>query len=124
MKRFGLIAVVATVIILAGGVYLFSRTSKPETVPPVSGYEYYWGETCPHCANVEEFLQSWEDKDKVQIDKREVYLNKANASLLAERAKSCGISPSSLGVPFLVTPEGACITGDTPIIGHFQNLTL
>lgn len=125
MKRFPLIAVVITLVIIVGGVVLFSGGEKYQPLPfPPSTYEYFWGEGCPHCAVVDEFFSSWEGKDKIQIDKKEIYLNKTNASLFAERGKSCGISPDTLGVPFLVTPQGECITGDTPIIQFFEKLDL
>ena len=124
MKKFGLIAIVATIIILTGGVYLFSRGSKPPIVPPVSGYEYYWGNGCPHCEVVDEFFETWEGKDKVTIEKREVWYNKTNAGIMQTRADVCGIARSDLAVPLLVTPEAKCIEGDEPIINFFKGLEL
>jgi hypothetical protein len=122
MKRFGLIAVVATIIILAGGVYLFSRTSKPETVPSLSGYEYFWGNGCPHCENVDKFFQNWKDKDKLTLNKMEVWYNKTNAGIMLARGTACGIARSDMAVPLLVTPEGKCILGDVDIINHFNQI--
>ena len=122
MKRFGLIAVVATIIILAGGVYLFSRGAKPETVPPLSGYEYFWGNGCPHCENVDKFFQSWKDKDKLTLNKMEVWYNKANAGIMLARGTACGIARSDMAVPLLVTPEGKCILGDVDIINHLNEI--
>ena len=73
---------------------------------------YFWGDGCPHCANVQAFFDTWEKKDQISLTKLEVWNNRDNASLMAERAKSCNINPSGMGVPFLVTPEGKCLTGD------------
>ena len=96
--------------------------SQPNQTPPPSSYEYFWGDGCPHCAVVEEFFQSWGGKDKVQIDKKEVWSNRANATLMRERAQYCGIPLGSLGVPMLFTPEGKCFNGDEPIINFFKEM--
>ena len=122
MKRFGLIAIVATLIILAGGVYLFSRGSTSPAVAPVSGYEYFWGNGCPNCETVEKFFETWEGRDKVAIEKKEVWYNKTNAGLMAARGQTCGIPRSELGVPFLVTPEEKCLIGSVDIINLFTEM--
>jgi len=118
--------VVASAVILLGGVFFFTKNqgnAMPlSTPPPITSYEYFWGDGCPHCANVEEFMKTWEKKDQTNIQKLEVWSNRENAQLMQERAKSCGIAPSGMGVPFLVTPEGKCLSGDTPIIELFKSL--
>lgn len=124
MKRFGVIIAIVTLAILAGGIYLFSRGNKPPTVQPLTNYEYFWGNGCPHCEVVEKFFESWEGKNKVEIEKREVWYNSGNAKAMAARAESCGIAKSDLAVPFLVTPDAKCIMGDEPIINHFKELKL
>jgi len=123
MKRFGVVIALVTLVIFAGGIYLFSRNNT-QTVPPLTGYEYYWGNGCPHCEVVDEFLVTWEGKDKVAVEKREVWYNKTNAQIMAVRAEDCGIAKSDLAVPFLVTPEGKCLLGDEPIINLFKELKL
>jgi glutaredoxin len=124
MNKFLVLISTTTILILVIGVLVLSRNNKPENIAgqnTSSSYEYFWGEGCPHCAKVAEFLESWENADKVQIDKKEVYQDKDNASLLAQRAKECDIT-GPLGVPLLYTPEGACISGDAPIIDYFNSL--
>ena len=83
-----------------------------------------WGNGCPHCEVVDEFLVTWEGKDKVAVEKREVWYNKTNAQIMAVRAEDCGIAKSDLAVPFLVTPDGKCLLGDEPIINLFKELKL
>jgi len=126
MKKFFLPAVGAlTLLIIVGGVLLFSKeTPKPTPLPLPTSYEYFWGDGCPHCEVVDEFFSSWENRDKVEIDKKEVWSSAANAKILQERATYCGIRPSEVGVPFLFTPEGKCLSGDAPIIDFFKNLSL
>ncbi len=111
-----------TVLILLGGVFFVSKNQAQEPAPPPTTYEYFWGDGCPHCAKVAEFFDSWDGDEKLTIDKKEVWNNPQNASLMAQRAKTCDIPPTEMGVPFLVTPEGKCIGGDQPIIDFFKSL--
>lgn len=125
MKKFPLIAILVTLFIFIGGVLFFTReqkTQEPVNFGEVTSYEYFWGNGCPHCKNVDEFLSSWDKKDEVKIDKYEVWYNKANQQRLIERAKNCPTNDSQMGVPFMVTPDGQCLSGDTPIIEHFKSL--
>jgi hypothetical protein len=125
MKRFPIIAGLITMLIIVGGVFMFSRKdSSEEDAPPPNptGYEYFWGQGCSNCAEVEEFLSTWENKDRIELEKKEVYNNPANARLMRQRANSCGLLSNQVGVPFLFTPESECIIGDTPIIDLFESL--
>ena len=126
MKKFPLLIGVITVVVIVGGVILLSRgnTEDPNATPlPLpESYEYYWGDGCPHCAVVQEFYDSWEDYEKADIEKYEVWYNKVNNSRMIKRAASCGINKDQLGVPLLFTPGGECITGDKPIIELFKDL--
>ncbi|MFZ3301606.1 MAG: hypothetical protein WA152_02765 [Microgenomates group bacterium] len=121
MGKSGIILIVATILIMFGGAYIFS---KPVEIPELSGYEYYWGDGCPHCKIVDEFFSTWSGKDKINIKKLEVWNNTKNAELMAERAKNCNIVRTEMGVPLLVTPEGKCFIGDQPIIEHYKSLNL
>jgi glutaredoxin len=122
MKKFLIIVGLVTVVIIAGGIKLFSKPEAP--LSPPTSYELYTGEGCPHCEIVKDFLSTWEGKDKVKIEEKEVWYNKENASLLQRRAIACGINPNNMGVPFMVTPEGKCLDGDQPIIDHLKSLDL
>jgi glutaredoxin len=125
MKRFPIIAGLITLLIIVGGIFMFSKkSSSEESAPPPSptGYELFGGQGCPHCSNVEEFLSTWENKDKIEIEKKDVYNNPPHAQLMRQRASSCGLPFNQIGVPFLFTPEGECIIGDTPIINFFKSL--
>lgn len=126
MKKFFLAFIGAvTLLIIVGGVFLFSKeTPKSTPLPLPTSYEYFWGEGCPHCAVVDEFFSTWEGRDKVAIDKKEVWGKAANAKILQERAAYCGIRPSDVGVPFLFTLDGKCLSGDEPIINFFKSLEL
>lgn len=93
-------------------------------MPPPS-YEYFWSVSCPHCANVQEFVDGWVGKDKIQIDKFEVNESFENKKKFLDRGTFCQIPRNELGVPLLVTPESPpCLFGDEPIIEYLKNLDI
>jgi len=125
MKRYWKILAIFIFAGLTVTIFLnLSKNNKPSLPSPATSYEYFWGNGCPHCAKVEEFLNSWDKKDKIQIDKKEVWYDKSNASLMAQRANHCNIPSDQLGVPLLFTPDGKCLIGDQPIIEYFKSLNL
>ena len=106
-----------------------TETGKPaaSTNAPASETNYiinngdivlFWGDGCPHCANVEKFLADNKDlADKLKVRKFEVYNDKEAQKLFATKAKECGLS--SLGVPTLYK-NGKCSQGDVPIIEELK----
>lgn len=125
---------IITVLLIVGGVFFLS---KPSVTPPISPdsskesslsakltdtHEYFWGIGCSHCENMEKFLETWPNKDKLKINKIEVFQNQANSLQLAKRAKSCNLPADNIAVPFLYTPKGECLSGDEAIINYFNSL--
>lgn len=125
MKRIPIIAVLATLAIFAGGIFLFSRPTDDQpladrtTLPSPTSHQYFFSPTCPHCTKVAEFMETWDKKDTFQMQKYDVS-DTENSDLFLARGKACGIRPSELGVPLLMTLEGKCIVGDTPIIDYLK----
>jgi glutaredoxin len=78
---------------------------------------FFYGNTCPHCADVERWMQENKVEEKIKITKKEVYDNQQNAQELTQTAKKCGLPTDSIGVPFLFA-EGKCLIG-TPDITSF-----
>lgn len=123
MKKFTIIAVVLTLVIVVGGVFLASKGASPnKSYPLPTILTYYWGDGCPHCKIVADFMSSWNKKDTVKIDKKEVWNNAANANELRARYTYCNVPQSQMGVPLLFTPDGKCYSGDTPIIDYLKSL--
>lgn len=82
----------------------------------------YYGDGCPHCDNVEKYLQENGIKNKISFEEKEVYKNKDNAERMAEDASYCDIDVESFGVPFLWA-DGKCFMGDEEIINFFKQKT-
>ncbi len=80
---------------------------------------YFYGNTCPHCANVEQWMKKNNIEKKIKVIKKEVYNNKENAQELLEAAKSCGLSTDRIGVPFLYADE-KCFIGTPDVIGFLS----
>ncbi|MCS6788983.1 MAG: hypothetical protein NZ484_00185 [Patescibacteria group bacterium] len=79
----------------------------------------YYGEGCPHCAIVENYLKS--NQLKIGLEQKEVYYNQNNQKDLISKAKICNIPQNQIGIPFLWTGQN-CIVGDQPIIDYFKKL--
>lgn len=125
MNKFGIIAIVVTILILGGGAYFLTKPAKPIDIPQreANVYEYFWGNGCPHCKVVQDFLDTWDKKDTIKLTKYEVWYDKANAKIMEARYNSCLEKPQGqMAVPFMITPDGKCLVGDEPIINLFKSL--
>ncbi len=80
---------------------------------------FFYGNTCPHCKDVEEWMENNKIKEKMEIIKKEVYDNKANAQELSLAAQSCGLDTNNIGVPFLYA-ENKCFIGTPDIINYLS----
>ena len=85
-----------------------------------SGMILFYGNTCPHCKKVNDYISANNVKAKFKIQELEVYNNQANARLMAQKASDCGMDTSQgLGVPFFFDGKN-CLVGDQDIINFFQ----
>jgi glutaredoxin len=114
VKKF-LIAIIIGIILLAAAFFLFFK--KGDSVG--GSIVYYYGQSCPHCQNVENFLKENKIEEKIAFEKKEVYYNQKNAQELAQRAKKCGWEKEEIPVPFL-WDGSQCIIGDEGVINFFK----
>ena len=96
---------------------IFSSPVAPTPLP--SGIVEFYGQGCPHCADVDAFVKANNIEQKVKFTSLEVWYNKSNAALLAQVAQSCKITSGSVGVPFLYDGKN-CIIGETDVINFFK----
>jgi glutaredoxin len=78
---------------------------------------FFYGNTCPHCKDVEEWMDKNRVEEKVKITKKEVYDNRQNSLELSQVAKGCGIPTDNIGVPFLFA-DGKCLVGTPDIVDY------
>lgn len=115
-----------TVLIVLGSlIYLNFKTLNQKidtavTLPLKTENILYYGDGCPHCANVEDFLKTKQLPASFKLIKKEVYNNSANAGQLQLVARSCG-QTGSVSIPFLYVND-ICIIGDADIIKYFEGL--
>jgi glutaredoxin len=99
-------------------------TARMAKKPAISAEEpviLFYGNGCPHCANVEKYLSENKIGEKISFAQKEVFNDKNNATLLGDKASSCGLSTDSIGVPFLWDKAtGKCFVGDEEVINYFK----
>jgi hypothetical protein len=125
---------IIVIVIAAAGIFAFFHYKKPvsnswnegDAFP--SGYNgiiEFYSYDCPHCLNVENYVNKNNIKQKVQFISLEIH-KQDNSNVLLEKAAACGIPQAAIGVPFLWDPSGSststkCIIGDEPIINFFKD---
>ncbi len=82
----------------------------------------FYGDGCPHCKIVEEYINENNVQNKISFAQKEVYYNQSNTKELEAKAKICGLPTDSIGVPFLWDGE-KCLIGDQDIINFFKQKT-
>lgn len=105
-------AVVLITVIIVGRLVWFN--DQP------SGITLFYSENCPHCQNVEKFLQDNQVGTKVDFDLKPTDGNENNIQEMLSYTKKCDIDINQVGVPFLFDGT-TCLIGDQPIIDFFQN---
>ncbi len=111
-------------IILVIGAYFYFNSQKTDILgskvdDSSAQLILFWGEGCPHCEKVKDYIKENNLESKVKIASKEVYYNKDNQQQLEETVKKCPEIDASqgVGVPLAFdTQNNKCLYGDTPII--------
>jgi hypothetical protein len=121
IKTSDIISIGAIVVLLIfSGFWLFTKTNNNQNAGP-EGIILFYGDGCSHCKIVEDFILQNKIEDKVKFTRLEVWNNKDNAYLLAQKAATCGIKTTDVGIPF-VWDGNTCIFGDDDkVINFFKN---
>jgi len=82
---------------------------------------FFYGTGCPHCSQVEPFLNELETKyPNVEIQKFEIYDNRPNLVLLNNYFYAYGVPENQRGVPTIFIGN-KFLTGDKPIFENLEN---
>jgi glutaredoxin len=108
--------------VVVGSMQNKNNQSKSTTInlPSKEKIVFYYGITCPHCKEVEKWMEENKVEEKIKIEKKEVYENQNNAYELEKVAQACGLDTSSIGVPFLWA-DGKCYIGTPEVIKVLEN---
>jgi hypothetical protein len=87
---------------------------------------FFWGSGCPHCQNVEDWVNQNSATDKLKINFKEVYNSDIGRTELFNTINQyCPeliASNGGIGVPVGFDPiKKKCIQGDTPIIDFLSS---
>lgn len=127
MKNKVAIPTILLIFVIAFSFFAFSKESKKEQLSEPAteeaqmedGIILFYGDGCPHCEIVDEYLEENNMAEQVNFSHKEVYYNRTNAKELEEKAIICGMPAGSIGVPFLWDGE-KCLIGDEDIIEFFK----
>jgi glutaredoxin len=121
-KKGVIIIIVLVAAVLVGGLVYenMTRNSVGQSADESSSdVVLYYGEECPHCKDVEKFLDDNKVADVVNFAKKEVWHNQANSNDMLAKSKTCGLREDSVGVPFLYA-EGKCYVGTPDVEKYFS----
>lgn len=107
------IAIILAVVLLSI-IFYFSKIKPDDT-----GIILFYGDSCPHCEIVDNFISENGIREKVLFSELEVSSNADNANILFQKASICKINQNEVGVPFLWDGEN-CFLGDVDVINFFQ----
>lgn len=81
----------------------------------------FYGDTCPHCKVVEEYINKNNITRYIKFQNLEVFNNQDNAKLMTEKQDLCKdlSADDKGGVPFLYSSE-KCVVGDQPVIDFLK----
>ena len=109
--------VLGAVILIAG---LWYWTNPKEATNITSNIILFYGRECPHCLDLEKFIEENKIAEKVQFDRLEIFHNSKNRAVLTEKAQICGVDNAKVGVHFLFDAvENKCLMGVSEIENFF-----
>ncbi|MEI6119385.1 MAG: hypothetical protein WCP92_09700 [bacterium] len=65
-------------------------------------YVLFYGNGCPHCAKVEEYIKNNQISQKFDLQKKEVFFNKKNLNEFNGYLEKHKLTYDTIGVPFLI----------------------
>lgn len=119
MKKDWLIFLVIIILIIFGIKLLSKKPSTSSTFDSSrpTDMTLFWGDGCPHCENVRNYIKNNSSLSKLNIDQKEVYYNQSNQKIMEETAKKCPELDASKGLAVpMAYVDNKCLVGDTPII--------
>ena len=114
--------VILVCLLVVVGITLFlNRTKLPSSD---AGIVIFYSDSCPHCVNVENFLEENNVLEKVAYTRKSVDNNQKNIEELISKDRSCGLKEGNQNfgaIPLLWEKEtNKCFVGDEDVINFFK----
>lgn len=125
-KKIVFISILLTALFLGIGIYIYEKKQNIDIEPLEEAKIeelslntiYYYGDGCPACAQLDEFIQEKGIQEKVKYIKKEIFDNEENQNELLAVSKYCGIENPS--VPFLFD-EKKCFSGVKDVLDRLES---
>jgi hypothetical protein len=108
------------VVIVGVLFFIFSGKGASKELPVKAETIFFYGDGCPHCSIVDDFISANQVEEKVKFEKGEIYHNKNNAEIFVQKARQCGIEVKNMGVPML-WEKGECYVGQEEVVQFFKD---
>lgn len=106
------------ILILIGTlIFLAQQESEKEIAVLDENIVLFYGDGCPHCEDLEKFIEEKDISNKMDFLRLEVWNDQVNKNMMDDALARCEIDPRTAGVPFLFA-RGECYKG-TPNIESF-----
>jgi len=121
MKKKTIISMVLFIIFFIFSIIILIKNNNQKINDSItSDIILFYGDGCPHCLIVEDYINDNNVLDKISITQKEVYYDELNAQALREKASLCNLDTNSIGVPFLWDSSN-CYIGDQEIINFLKS---
>ena len=114
------IYIITAIILVAALFFVWQSGFLTKAVNIPEGTILFYGEGCPHCKVVDDFITQNKVEEKVKFARLEVWNNKYNQKILTKAAEICNIKTDTVGVPFLFD-KNKCFVGQIEVIDFFKN---
>jgi len=79
----------------------------------------FYGDSCSHCASLEEYLTQNKASEKINFVRKEVSNSPENSQQLADLAKVCNLPTDNIALPF-VWDGNNCYQGEQSALDFFK----
>ncbi len=112
-------------ILVTGGLIWLAGQSEDISVSESKelsreGITLFYGDGCPHCEDVEKYIEENNITNKVEFVSLEIWENKSNAKIMEEAAIICELDLEKIGVPFLFDGS-VCYVGGPDVQDFFKD---
>lgn len=79
----------------------------------------FYGDSCSHCASLEDYLTQNKASEKINFVRKEVSNNAENSQQLADFAKVCNLPTENITLPFIWDGK-SCYQGEQSALDFFK----